>query len=224
MEIFILPHLESSFRDAQDKILNDFEVEEYELEDGVNYYTKHGHVKIKEICDRIKLIYKEFGGDIDDEDDEEEEENDEVDVDNENQNTNNINEDGETIITEQSSSTTNKKKINAAITHDQVVEMLEVIVTEMTRMTEQFVSQYVAMHGPPDNRAELEAFHMQYITLSEQVETAVTDRFGVTSLKFQKALQNYSSSSDIQQIILKLQQLNIMAMAEHGIDFSKFMQ
>ena len=206
MEMFVLPHLESQFREAQDKVLNDFEVEEYELEDGVTYYSKHGHKKIKEIADRIKLIYKEFGGEIDDEDDEDE--NDDILPTTEN---------GQVI------DTSSKKKNNGAVTHEQVVEVLESIVTDMTEMTDQYCSQYVATYGAPSTMAELQAFQVQYLTLSEQIETNAAERFNVPLLKFQKALNTYTTSgdTDVSQILWKLQELNIMSMQAHGIDFSK---
>ena len=203
---FILPHLETTFQQAQNTILDDFEVEEYELADAVTYYVKHGDKKLKEASDRIKLIYKEFGGDVDDDDDDEEEETVDLDVDG---------------SAKESKSTTTKK--NAAVTHDQVLEILQTIGVEMSRVTEQYVSQYVATYGAPKDRAEMETFQMQILTISERIESEVTERYGVPLLKFQKALQKNADSMQVQQMIMKLQELNILCMQQNGIDFAKYM-
>lgn len=63
MQTFILPHFETSYREIQQQALDDADVEESELEEAVNEYMKQGHQPLIEIYTRIRLIYKEFGGD-----------------------------------------------------------------------------------------------------------------------------------------------------------------
>jgi len=64
MKTYILPHFEQGFKDAQEEVLGEFDVEEYELEDAVNTYTAEGNKTLAEMQERIRLLYKAFGGDM----------------------------------------------------------------------------------------------------------------------------------------------------------------
>lgn len=73
MKAFILPHFESGLQEIETAVLKAYDVDAADLEDAVNTYVKQGHTKLKEICDRMRLIYREFGGEVDDLEEESEE-------------------------------------------------------------------------------------------------------------------------------------------------------
>ena len=62
---YILVHFESGFRDIQESVLAEIDCEESELEEAVSYYQNHGSVVLKDISQKIRKIYKQFGGELD---------------------------------------------------------------------------------------------------------------------------------------------------------------
>lgn len=64
-QLYILPHLELAFQTSQQEILEERDFEEEELKDAVSYYSNKGQGKLSEIVYQIKVLYKEFGGDVD---------------------------------------------------------------------------------------------------------------------------------------------------------------
>ena len=64
LKSFILPQYETLINEIQTQLLYDNNIEEYELEDAVNYYIKHGNVKLTSIRDTIRILYIQFGGDL----------------------------------------------------------------------------------------------------------------------------------------------------------------
>jgi hypothetical protein len=65
MKTFILPHFETAFRDIQNQIFEENDIDEYDIEEAVNYYIDNGNLALIEISEKIRLIYSEFGGDVD---------------------------------------------------------------------------------------------------------------------------------------------------------------
>jgi hypothetical protein len=65
MQAFVLPHFESAFKQLQETILAESDVDENDLEDAVTTYVKQGDKKLADICERIRMIYREFGGEVD---------------------------------------------------------------------------------------------------------------------------------------------------------------
>ena len=61
------------FEDIHVSVFNEFDVDENEVEEAVNYYIKAGNKELRKINDGIRKVFKMFGGDIDEEDDEVEE-------------------------------------------------------------------------------------------------------------------------------------------------------
>lgn len=66
MKAFILPHFESGLQEIETGVLESHDVDPADLQDAVETYIKQGNSKLKEICDRMRLIYREFGGEVDD--------------------------------------------------------------------------------------------------------------------------------------------------------------
>lgn len=64
---YILVHFESGFRDIQESVLAEIDCEESELEEAVSYYQSHGSVILQDISQKIRKIYKQFGGQLDNE-------------------------------------------------------------------------------------------------------------------------------------------------------------
>jgi hypothetical protein len=64
MKMFILPHFETAFQELQDVVLDECDADEAELEEAVTYYIKQGNTDLKELSNKIRLIYREFGGEV----------------------------------------------------------------------------------------------------------------------------------------------------------------
>ena len=60
------------FEDIHVSVFNEFDVDENEVEEAVNYYINKGNKELKKINDGIRKVFKMFGGDIDEDDEEEE--------------------------------------------------------------------------------------------------------------------------------------------------------
>ena len=137
MQMFILPHFETAFQQLQEKILDEYEVEEYELEDAVNTYIAEGDKKLSETAERIRMIYKEFGGGIDDAD-------------------------------ESENSLTSPAGAGASeLNLDKVVAILEDIMVNMEEKCSQFFEAYMAQHGSPRTKEQINNFQMQLMYISE---------------------------------------------------------
>lgn len=65
LKMFILPHLQTALREAQDAVLEQFDVDDDELEEAVNEYIAAGDPELTRISTTIKQIFKKFGADID---------------------------------------------------------------------------------------------------------------------------------------------------------------
>lgn len=64
MKSFILPHFDTGFEEIQKEVLTELDIDEADLEEAFNYYYSEGNPALKDISDRIRTIYREFGGAI----------------------------------------------------------------------------------------------------------------------------------------------------------------
>lgn len=65
MKQFILPHFESSLKEYQDELLNEFDMDEDDLEEAVNTYIANGNKELADIAQSIRVMHNQFGGDSD---------------------------------------------------------------------------------------------------------------------------------------------------------------
>lgn len=64
MKTFILPHVKEQIESFQKAALEEADFDDDELEEAVTYYIKEGNRELSELVDKMKTIYKEFGGDV----------------------------------------------------------------------------------------------------------------------------------------------------------------
>lgn len=70
IKTLILPHLglpgrfESSLQKAQETVYDEYDVDEFEMEDAVTYYSRNGNKDLKDLQDKLRALYKTFGGDV----------------------------------------------------------------------------------------------------------------------------------------------------------------
>eukprot|EP01031_Cornospumella_fuschlensis_P034429 gene34429-41670_t len=67
LKALILPHLETGIKEIQEEVLNEYDADDDELEEAVNYYIEQGDEELADITKSLKTIYKQFGGDLPDE-------------------------------------------------------------------------------------------------------------------------------------------------------------
>lgn len=63
MKQYILPHFGSNLKEIQEKILEEFDVDEDELEEAVNTYIANGDEELIGITKSIRVLHTQFGGD-----------------------------------------------------------------------------------------------------------------------------------------------------------------
>jgi len=64
MEQAIFPHFSATFQEIKDAVLNEAGIDEKTLEIATEHY-KTSNLSIAEIVQKVKVIYYEFGGDVD---------------------------------------------------------------------------------------------------------------------------------------------------------------
>lgn len=69
MQAFILPHFETMLKEQTNEVLEEYDVDEDELEEAVSAYLKDGDDELTVISDALINIYKKFGGTHEDEED-----------------------------------------------------------------------------------------------------------------------------------------------------------
>lgn len=60
---YILPHFTTNLQDIQNMVLEEFDADEDELEEAVEYYIAHGDEELASITKSIRAIHMQFGGD-----------------------------------------------------------------------------------------------------------------------------------------------------------------
>lgn len=66
LKALILPHLETGIKEIQEEVLNEYDADDDELEEAVNYYLAQGDEELADITKSLRVIYKQFGGDLGD--------------------------------------------------------------------------------------------------------------------------------------------------------------
>ena len=64
MEQFIFPHFKGIFDDCSAKTYDEYDVLEEEVEEAVEAYIKMGREDIEDAAKQIKMIYREYGGEV----------------------------------------------------------------------------------------------------------------------------------------------------------------
>jgi hypothetical protein len=197
---YMLPHFETALKEIESAVYTDKDVEAGEVEDAVNTYVAAGHEKLSEICQKIRLIYKEFGGELD------------------------AGDEGDGAGASASNSDSSEKGAASSsasggeIALSDVLEILTVLSEKIGSLTDEYVGVFVEQHGLPNGDAELmQSFQMGMMSLSEQAEQAVLEEFGVSVAEFQQAVVRNQASPAIQQKIMEMQIDNQQRMMQRGI-------
>jgi len=67
LKMFLLPHLQTTLTEIQTAVLDEFNVDDDELEEAVNEYIEAGDVELIRISKQIHQIFKHFGAEIEEE-------------------------------------------------------------------------------------------------------------------------------------------------------------
>lgn len=191
MKNFILPHFESQFAEMQAQVFFEHDVEEEEVEDAHNYYSKHGNKQLNEIGETIKDIYKQFGGDLDDD-----------------------------MGDESGASMGGAGSGSKEMTLDVVLDVLHTLKDRMVEATEAYADNYLDNHdGPPTDHRGFEQFQAGLVKVSEQVEVSILEEYGYTQRDFQHGVLHHQHSQEINHIIGMMQTENHKILAAKGMNF-----
>lgn len=191
MSQYILPHFESALKELNTELFQQYDVDEEEIEEAVVFYTKKGNSKLIEISYRINQLYKEFGGEIEEDEDQTSDPN-----------------------APSGSGATNAN--NDTLTLDEVVAILEALAESMNELMDGYMSSFKSKYGIPTSQELLERFQAGMMKLSEEAEANTLKPFEVSSLQFQKAVMTYQNSREVQQVVMSMQASNQAMMQAHG--------
>jgi hypothetical protein len=198
---YMLPHFETALKEIENTVYTDKDVEASEVEDAVNTYIAAGHEKLSEICQKIRLIYKEFGGELDGGE-----------------------ESSDMGAGVGSSGAAGEKGTGSSggsgkdVSLNDVLEILTVLSEKIGGLTEEYVAEFIEQHGLPNGDAELtQRFQMGMMALSEQAEKVVLEEFAISITEFQQAVMANQASPAIQQKIMEMQFENQQRMMQQGI-------
>ena len=130
MKVFLLPQLEQMIRDTQESIFEKFDVDEDEVEEAVEYYTKRGHEELIAINQNITMLYKQFGGEVDE---------------------------GEDLA---AAGDGGGAAGSGEYTLEMVVGMMQSLTEKMVRSTDEYTGEFISKNGVPSTQAEVERFQL----------------------------------------------------------------
>lgn len=192
---YVLPALTAEFKKAQEEVLDEFDVDESELEEANAEYMKNGHKELINITNKIRSIYNEFGGEIGLE-----------------------GTDGDLGA---SPSSARVAPAAAAVPSEKLeelaIKLLTVLSEKMLENTERYIVQFKGEYGVPKTAGDFERFQQGLMVITEGVEKQLLEDNGLTQTDFQELLMRQQNNETIQKIFMQMQYRNQMILQAHGI-------
>lgn len=192
MEQFIFPHFKGIYDDCSAKTYDEYDVLEEEVEEAVTTYIKMGRGDIEDIAKQIKLIYREYGGDVYIE--------------------------GEDEFEDIPGSETS----NREMTLEQLLSVVDVITIKMQEVTKIFIDDFIEKHGKPTNSTDVMRFNQSLMSLGQEAEMQVFREQGINNIAFQKTVIKFNTAPELQQRFMIMQTVTHKLIEEAGIDTSLF--
>ena len=124
----LLPQFEKLLQEVQNQIFDEFDVDESEVDDAVTTYIREGNNQLRDINEKIQLLYQNFGGD-----------------------SKSSTGSGNSSISMMENSF-GDKEINVT----KLIEMLELLANLTTAFTNEFVERFKSEHGLPNQQTVLQ--------------------------------------------------------------------
>ena len=192
MEQFIFPHFKGIFDECSAKTYDEYDVLEEEVEEAVETYIKMGRSDIEDIAKQIKMIYREYGGEVYIE--------------------------GEDEFEDIPGSETSNKDMSL----QELLDVVDVITAKMQEVTKIFIDEFIKQHGKPSSPTDVMKFNQGLMSLGQEAEMQVFKELGINSMIFQATVMKFNTSPELQQRFMIMQTITHQLIQDAGIDTSLF--
>lgn len=186
---YVLPQFETAIQDLQTQIFQKFDIEEHELQEATEYYIKRGNLKLVEITSKINYVYKDFGGEVEEEEWETE------------------------GVVSGPGGVDREKELSLA----NYLEVLDALVELIVSKNDVYFTEFKALYGAPKTPELIQKLQDGLVKLSEEAEIEAYDVCGITATQFHSAMMKYRESPEAQNAIVMLQQTNHQMLKSYGL-------
>lgn len=201
LKMFLLPHLQSTLAEIQAAVLEQFDVDDDELEEAVSEYVEAGDPELTRITKQIQQIFKHFGAEVEEE----------------------AKPKAAPSAASASSSSASAAASSAASTGDDdlddLLRVLQKISTLTTEKTEEFIETFIANYGPPTSQMLAMQFQHGLMYTSQSVQHEVLADEHMSAPTLETLVEKYKDSEQVLAIFEELQRESGKVMAKYGLMF-----
>merc|ERR1712000_563393 len=99
----------------------------------------------------------------------------------------------------------------------EVIAVLQALSERVGNGTDEYVEEFKRVNGLPESKDAMMRFQQGMLEMSEAMESAVLEAYGVTQQDFQQALMANQNDPVLQQTVMAMQMANQQRLAAHGI-------
>lgn len=208
LKTFLLPNLENLLRQVQDKALEDFDVDEDELEEAVTEYCKQGDADLIKTSATIRSIFKRFGANIVDEEEEEEEEPAAAKA--------SANATAETTVSKKSSKKS-KKSPSKDMPLEEFLQFMRTFQTIQLELTKSTIEDFVEEFGRQLDQTTAQLFQQRMFIAAQQAQEEITQDFGIEPETIEKLIMKYQREPAVLQLQAEFEEKTIEVMQASGL-------
>lgn len=197
---FLKPGFTTALADSESSIYNEYDFESSEVEHAISFYSELNSQTIVKLSKKLKQLGQSCGLTVATT----------VTAGNSNSLTTNNN------THDNDSSSVKEKK---PLTEARILEVVDVLIPEVTDKMEAFIVQFKAQYGSPVGDMQLlQRFQQAQMMISQEAETDVLKREGVSPEEWIMMIQKLGPTSQaVQMKFMEMQQAGMMLMQKHDI-------
>mmetsp|Transcript_26612 Transcript_26612/g.26858 ORF Transcript_26612/g.26858 Transcript_26612/m.26858 type:complete len:306 (-) Transcript_26612:210-1127(-) len=192
LKSFLLPNFDNLLVELDSQLLQEYDLDEDELKESVEFYIQQGNMKLKEIISELNKLYQAFGGELDDEH-------------------SSLSKGGKTAA----SSTSHT---SGDLTLKQFLNAVAVLTVSVTELTNSFLGQFKERYGVPNTQEGMQRFQLGLMTIQQESEAKTFSTCKINSTQFTTAMEKYQNSSEVQTAINALQEIVPRLLAVHEMN------
>ncbi|KAJ1403159.1 hypothetical protein B484DRAFT_457604 [Ochromonadaceae sp. CCMP2298] len=192
---FAVSEFEGTLREIQDSVLeSDCDYYLSELEEACALYVKEGDKELIEIYKKIRALYRNFWGEIDDED----------------------------LCADESEGAGGGGAPTVldtvlGVSVDTVLGLMPELTKRLLQDSDDFCAKFIDVTGMPRTHAHRKAFQTGHQALASEMQSSFLQEHEVSASEFHSVLGENADNVQIQQAIMNMQVGNARLLAKHGI-------
>lgn len=197
LKAFLFPNFENILVELDSHVLQEHDLEESELKHAVNHYINEGNPKLKQICKKLNQLYKDFGGELDDE---EYDESTQSQV-------------GNYMLAKDilSSASTGK-----GLTKEMFLQVLELLTHAIAEHANDFLTHFKTTYGNKLENENIMIFQQGFLTVQEKATAKALGASGITESEFHAAIEKFHTHREVEVAMATMQEIVPQIMAVHG--------